>query len=158
MNGDGPIPLIIERVRQQTPDVRSFNLRRGRAGTGHGLGFIPGQVALLRVADEEPAYFAFAAWANRLRAVTFRQRGTVIVFARRSRLRLASDDRTNARSPITIGLSVGSDSDQLSRTRSTVKSLGLRCVTQICAGDGPRDPLGGKDHDSKYQVKTRENG
>ena len=60
MNRDGPIPLIIERVRQQTPDVRSFHLRRESARSGHGICFIPGQVALLRVADEAPAYFAFA--------------------------------------------------------------------------------------------------
>jgi anaerobic sulfite reductase subunit B len=60
MNRDEPISLIIEQVRQQTPDIRSFNLRRESAVTGHGIGFIPGQVALLRVPNEQPAYFAFA--------------------------------------------------------------------------------------------------
>ena len=52
--------LIIKRVQQQAPTVRSFNLRPESAQAGHGICFIPGQVALLRVADESPAYFAFA--------------------------------------------------------------------------------------------------
>jgi NAD(P)H-flavin reductase len=60
MNRDEPMPLIINRVWQQAPTVRSFNLRPESAHAGHGICFVPGQVAVLRVADEEPAYFAFA--------------------------------------------------------------------------------------------------
>lgn len=57
MNRDEPMSLIIKRVWQQAPAIRSFNLR---PESGHGVCFTAGQVALLRVADEEPAYFAFA--------------------------------------------------------------------------------------------------
>lgn len=60
MNRDALIPLIIERVREQAPAVRSFYLRPESARDGHGISFVPGQVAVLRVADEEPTYFAFA--------------------------------------------------------------------------------------------------
>jgi len=52
--------LIITRVRQQGPNIRSFALMPFGAGDAHGILFIPGQVAMLRVGDEEPAYFAFA--------------------------------------------------------------------------------------------------
>ena len=54
-----PHSLIITRVREQGRDIRSFDLQPETAATGHGVSFIPGQVALLRVAAEEPAYFAF---------------------------------------------------------------------------------------------------
>lgn len=60
MNCEEPMPLIIKRVWQQAPAVRSFNLLPESAHAGHGLCFVPGQVAVLRVAGEEPAYFAFA--------------------------------------------------------------------------------------------------
>ena len=53
-------PLIITRVRQQGPNIRSFDLMPADAGEAHGVLFIPGQVAMLRVGQEEPAYFAFA--------------------------------------------------------------------------------------------------
>src|SRR5438105_11779835 len=52
--------LRIVRVRQQGRDIRSFDLMTEGAENAHGVTFIPGQVAALRVADEEPAYFAFA--------------------------------------------------------------------------------------------------
>ena len=52
--------LIITRVRQQGRNIRSFDLRPADAQDSHGVAFIPGQVAVLRVNDEEPAYFAFA--------------------------------------------------------------------------------------------------
>ncbi len=53
-------PLIITNVRDQARAVRSFDLMpEGATGT-HGLGFVPGQVAVLEVAGEAPAYFAFA--------------------------------------------------------------------------------------------------
>lgn len=53
-------PLIITRVRQQGPNIRSLALMPSGAGDAHGISFIPGQVAVLRVGQEEPAYFAFA--------------------------------------------------------------------------------------------------
>jgi sulfhydrogenase subunit gamma (sulfur reductase) len=55
-----PHPLIITRIREQGRDIRSFDLRPETAGDHHGVNFIPGQVAVLRVPNEEPAYFAFA--------------------------------------------------------------------------------------------------
>lgn len=53
-------PLVITRVRQQGPNIRSFALMPFGAGGAHGIPFIPGQVAMLRVGQEKPAYFAFA--------------------------------------------------------------------------------------------------
>src|ERR1041385_1293884 len=47
--------LVITGVREQARNTRSFDLRCSEA-----LNFTPGQVAILRVAGEEPAYFAFA--------------------------------------------------------------------------------------------------
>src|SRR5712692_6128567 len=53
-------PLIITRVLDQGRDIRSFDLMPVDANDMHGFDFIPGQVAILRVNQEEPAYFAFA--------------------------------------------------------------------------------------------------
>jgi len=53
-------PLTITRVRQQGPNIRSFDLMPSDASDAHGVPFIPGQVAKLRVGREDPAYFAFA--------------------------------------------------------------------------------------------------
>jgi NAD(P)H-flavin reductase len=47
--------LVITGVREQARSTRSFDLR-----CSDGVNFTPGQVAILRVAGEEPAYFAFA--------------------------------------------------------------------------------------------------
>ena len=52
--------LTISRVREQGREIRSFDLRPDDRETLHDVAFIPGQVALLRVNEEEPAYFAFA--------------------------------------------------------------------------------------------------
>lgn len=52
--------LIITRVRDQARGVRSFDLMPESAGAKHGVVFGPGQVAVLSVAGEAPAYFAFA--------------------------------------------------------------------------------------------------
>lgn len=52
--------LIITDVRDQARDIRSFDLMPDDAAEDHGVRFIPGQVAVLRVSGEEPAYFAFA--------------------------------------------------------------------------------------------------
>ena len=53
-------PLTITRVRDQGHDIRSFDLLPAGAEEAHGVAFIPGQVAVLRVNDDEPVYFAFA--------------------------------------------------------------------------------------------------
>lgn len=52
--------LIITKVREQARGVRSFDLMPQSAGAKHGVAFVPGQVAVLAVAGEAPAYFAFA--------------------------------------------------------------------------------------------------
>src|SRR6185503_5621443 len=52
--------LTITRVRDQARDIRSFDLMPEDAGGAHDVTFIPGQVAVLRIAGEAPAYFAFA--------------------------------------------------------------------------------------------------
>ena len=52
--------LIITRVRAEGPNIRSFGLMPADAGDAHGVAFVPGQVAMLSVGEEEPAYFAFA--------------------------------------------------------------------------------------------------
>ena len=54
------LPLIITRVRDQARITRSFDLRLQDATARNQVEFIPGQVAILRVAGHEPAYFAFA--------------------------------------------------------------------------------------------------
>src|SRR5688572_20412390 len=51
------LPLVITRVRDQARITRSFDLR---AAGGQRVEFISGQVAILRVAGQDPAYFAFA--------------------------------------------------------------------------------------------------
>lgn len=51
------LPLTITRVRDQALLTRSFDLH---ASDGQRVEFVPGQVAMLRVADQAPAYFAFA--------------------------------------------------------------------------------------------------
>jgi NAD(P)H-flavin reductase len=56
--------LRIVRVREQGRDIRSFDLMPEDAAELHGVTFVPGQVAVLRVADEQPAYFAFASAPN----------------------------------------------------------------------------------------------
>jgi len=52
--------LVITDVRDQARDTRSFDLMPENAGDGHGVEFVPGQIGILRVNEEEPAYFAFA--------------------------------------------------------------------------------------------------
>ena len=55
-----PRTLRITRIREQGRDIRSFDLMPNEAKASHGVQFIPGQVGVLRVASEEPSYFAFA--------------------------------------------------------------------------------------------------
>lgn len=52
--------LRITSVRDQGRDIRSFDLMPADAKESHGVQFIPGQVAVLQIANEESAYFAFA--------------------------------------------------------------------------------------------------
>ncbi|MGZ8843756.1 MAG: hypothetical protein ACXW18_08835 [Pyrinomonadaceae bacterium] len=52
--------LKITRVCEQGRDIRAFDLMPEDSASNHHVKFIPGQVAVLRVANEEPAYFAFA--------------------------------------------------------------------------------------------------
>ena len=52
--------LIITRVRDQARGIRSFDLMPESASGHHGVAFVPGQVAVLEVPAEAPAYFAFA--------------------------------------------------------------------------------------------------
>ena len=60
MEAQETLPLVITGIRDQARDVRSFDLLPESAGNGHGISYIPGQVAMLRVDGEPPAYFAFA--------------------------------------------------------------------------------------------------
>ena len=60
MESEPAQPLIITRVRDQARSTRSFDLRPKNAVGSHGIAFVPGQVAILRVEGEAPAYFAFA--------------------------------------------------------------------------------------------------
>jgi sulfhydrogenase subunit gamma (sulfur reductase) len=52
--------LIITAVRDQARAIRSFDLMPEGISKHHGVQFVPGQVAVLSVATEAPAYFAFA--------------------------------------------------------------------------------------------------
>jgi NAD(P)H-flavin reductase len=60
MGIDHPKTLVITGVREQARITRSFDLRPAKPDESQAFHFIPGQVALLRVAKEGPAYFAFA--------------------------------------------------------------------------------------------------
>ena len=52
--------LIITGVRDQARGTRSFDLMPEEDVRNHGVTFVPGQVAVLEVDGEAPAYFAFA--------------------------------------------------------------------------------------------------
>lgn len=54
------LPLIITDVRDQARAIRSFDLMPENASVHHGVAYTPGQVAVLSVPSEAPAYFAFA--------------------------------------------------------------------------------------------------
>src|SRR5256714_6979144 len=55
-----PRSLVIRSVREQARDIRSFDLVPTDEAASHRVTFRPGQVAMLRVGEEDPAYFAFA--------------------------------------------------------------------------------------------------
>ena len=52
--------MIITAVRDEARAIRSFDLMPEGKSEQHGIQFVPGQVAVLSVASEAPAYFAFA--------------------------------------------------------------------------------------------------
>jgi sulfhydrogenase subunit gamma (sulfur reductase) len=52
--------LVITNVREQARFTRSFDLHVQDSRGSARVEFVPGQVAVLRVPGEEPAYFAFA--------------------------------------------------------------------------------------------------
>jgi sulfhydrogenase subunit gamma (sulfur reductase) len=52
--------LVITGVRDQARLIRSFDLMPEGALLSHGITYVPGQVAVLQVPGEEPAYFALA--------------------------------------------------------------------------------------------------
>ncbi|HEY0375352.1 MAG TPA: hypothetical protein VGC87_00165 [Pyrinomonadaceae bacterium] len=56
---DRPLTLVVKSARQQAREIRSFDLLPEGASGGHGIEFVPGQVAVLRAGGEQ-AYFAFA--------------------------------------------------------------------------------------------------
>ncbi|HJU92835.1 MAG TPA: hypothetical protein VJ656_07880 [Pyrinomonadaceae bacterium] len=60
MDSKEPQTLIITGVRDQARITRSFDLRPKGPGDSRAFPFIPGQVGLLQVKGEDPAYFAFA--------------------------------------------------------------------------------------------------
>ena len=60
MDSKKPQTLIITAVRDQARVTRSFDLRPKDPGNSRAIQFTPGQVGLMRVKTEDPAYFAFA--------------------------------------------------------------------------------------------------
>ena len=60
MNLKAPRRLLIKEVREQGRDTRSFHTLPEGEQTQHNLRFLPGQVAVLRIKDEPPGYFALA--------------------------------------------------------------------------------------------------
>jgi NAD(P)H-flavin reductase len=52
--------LVIKRIHEEARETRAFDVLPAGASPRHAVRFAPGQVAVLRVADERPAYFAFA--------------------------------------------------------------------------------------------------
>src|SRR4051812_2697137 len=60
MEEAGSRSLVIRRVRQQARDIRSFDMLPEGTKGAPPVSFVPGQVAVLRVATGEQAYFAIA--------------------------------------------------------------------------------------------------
>ncbi len=52
--------LTIKRIREQGRDIRAYDMTVNPNGDSRPLSFLPGQVAVLSVGNEAPAYFAFA--------------------------------------------------------------------------------------------------
>jgi NAD(P)H-flavin reductase len=60
MKEKGTRALVISRVHEEAKDTRAFDALPEGAANGHGVEFRPGQVALLRAGEQQPAYFAIA--------------------------------------------------------------------------------------------------
>ncbi len=60
MNEQKSRRLLIKRVREEAREIRSFDMLPEDCEGAHDLRFTPGQVAVIKVAEEYPAYFAFA--------------------------------------------------------------------------------------------------
>jgi len=60
MQNDLPVHLVIKRIRIQGQDIRAYDMTIEPTKNLERLHFLPGQVAILGVKNEAPAYFAFA--------------------------------------------------------------------------------------------------
>jgi anaerobic sulfite reductase subunit B len=60
MDPNQPLQLIVTGVRDQARNTRSIDLRLQTPRNNHRISYVPGQVAMLRITGEAPAYFAFA--------------------------------------------------------------------------------------------------
>jgi len=60
MGEQGSRALVIRRVHEEARETRAFDVVPEGAAGGHGVEFVPGQVALLGAAGRPPAYFAIA--------------------------------------------------------------------------------------------------
>ncbi|HZB43635.1 MAG TPA: hypothetical protein VE360_00255, partial [Pyrinomonadaceae bacterium] len=60
MTDKGTRTLVVKRIHEEARDIRAFDLLPEVAARRHDIAFAPGQVAVLRVRGERPAYFAFA--------------------------------------------------------------------------------------------------
>ena len=52
--------LVVKRIHEEAREIRAFDVLPEGAALRHDIAFSPGQVALLCVRGERPAYFAFA--------------------------------------------------------------------------------------------------
>lgn len=60
MNQANARRLTITRIKDQARTTRSFDLLPENCAETHDVLFMPGQVAILKIDSEDPAYFAFA--------------------------------------------------------------------------------------------------
>lgn len=60
MNEQKSRRLLIKRVRDEAREIRSFDMLPEDCTEAHDIDFAPGQVAVLKLPEEYPAYFAFA--------------------------------------------------------------------------------------------------
>jgi sulfhydrogenase subunit gamma (sulfur reductase) len=60
MTEQEPFKLVIQRVRDEGRETRSFDMLPDETGGARRFTFLPGQVAVLRVSGEDSSYFAFA--------------------------------------------------------------------------------------------------
>lgn len=56
----GERTLVIRRIRQEGRAIRSLDMLPQGSEGAHGISFLPGQVGVLKVEEEAPAYFALA--------------------------------------------------------------------------------------------------